>query len=217
MHVRSVSTSAPSSDGPRTAAALVHVFELAIAFAILDRSGAPAGRVGLLATFAALSWFAAAHRLACRPGTFSRGDALVTTIFAGAYQLGFAWLASRSSAPLGAVDAVATLLFLGGTGLSAASDRVRRRFHAEPENAQRLCAAGPFAVVRYPTYLAGLVQSSGWALATRSATAWLVVAAHAAVLLLVYAPALDRRLAGRHRGEFRAWASRTWRVLPLVY
>jgi protein-S-isoprenylcysteine O-methyltransferase Ste14 len=71
--------------------------------------------------------------------------------------------------------------------------------------------------VRYPKYLGDLAWASGWALATRAGAAWLVVGVHAAILVLVYVPALDRRLAELHRAEWEEWAKRTRRVVPLIY
>lgn len=217
MELEQVAVPRASSDAPRMAALTAHLLALAVAFAILDRSSAPPGRLELLAIFAALSWFRVAHRVSRVARSFTWRDAALGVIAAGTYQIAFAWAGAASGADVGPADELAGVLYAAGIALGAGCDELRRRFHDRAGNGSRLCEVGPFARVRYPRYLGDLGWSAGWALATRSEAAWLLVVVHAAVVLLVYAPALDRRLAGRYGAEFRAWAARTWRVVPLVY
>jgi protein-S-isoprenylcysteine O-methyltransferase Ste14 len=206
-----------TSDGARTATVLLQLIQLAGAFAILDRSGTQPGRVAILALFAGVLWTRLAFRVNRLPrDTFGWWDALVATIASAPYLVGFAALGAGAGAPL-PVDSVAVALFAAGLTLSAGADAFRAAQQARQAPLDALCTQGPYALVRHPKYLGDLTWASGWALATHSAFAWAIVGVHATILVLVYIPALERRLAGRHGAAYRAWARGTPRLIPFVY
>jgi protein-S-isoprenylcysteine O-methyltransferase Ste14 len=205
-------------DASRTASVLAHVAQLAIAFAVLDRGGAPAGRQALLALFATTFWFRMTHRATSAPrGAFSWRDSRLAMAATGAYQLGFAILGTSSAAPLGPSDALAVAAFASGSALGSLCDAVRLRLHARAPGGAALCTRGAFAYVRYPRYAGDVLWSAGWALATGARASWVLVAAHSALVVFVYVPALERRLSLRYGSDYRAWAARTARLIPFVY
>lgn len=133
------------------------------------------------------------------------------------YQLGFALLGVGSRAPLGALDALAAALFLGGGALNTGAEWARLRFKARPENRGKLYTRGAFAVVRHPNYLGDILWGVGWALASRSPWAALIVAAEIAGFVFVNIPQLSAHLERRYGDDYRAWAARTARLLPGLY
>ncbi len=218
MELERAETYVRESDGPRTAAVLAHLAFVAIAFAILDRSELPAGRVAILALFAGVRWFRMAYRLSRAPrDPLSWRDALLTTMAAGTYQLMFASLGATRRGSFGTLELVAMLLYVAGAALSTSCEAMRAARLSRPGSAGALLMRGPFSLVRYPKYLGDVLWASGWALATRTASAWVIVCLHAAILVLVYIPALDRRLRARHGAAYGAWAERTARIVPFVY
>jgi protein-S-isoprenylcysteine O-methyltransferase Ste14 len=197
---------------------LLLLAQLAAAFAILDRSGAEPGRIAILAVFAGVLWARVALRVFRLPrDTFGWRDAFVSAVGSAAYLLGFALLGARNGPPLSPIDGLAFLLYLAGALLSTGADVLRSRCQAAGTPVDALCTAGPFAFVRHPRYVGELTWASGWALATHSAVAWVIVGVHAAILVGLHIPALERRLAGRHGAAYRAWAHRTARLIPWVY
>lgn len=207
-----------ASETPRIAWVVVHVAQVAAAFAVVDRSGASSSRKMLLILFGTIFWLRTLHG-ACRPldAGFSWRDALLASVRTGTYQVGFSLLGVTSAAPLDALDHLGLALFAAGITLSLVSDWTLDRFHTRPRSVGGPCTSGPFAYVRHPKYLGDLLWASGWAMATRSIPAWLVVAGHAALLVLVHAPAVERRLAYRYGQAYLAWAGRTALLLPFIY
>lgn len=207
------------SEGARTVAVLLQVAQLAVAFAVLDRSGAAPGRVGVLVVFAGVLSARVGFRLfrSAGPG-FGWRDAIVTTIATAGYLVGFALLGAQENAPVSSIDAGAFALYAAGALLSTASDSVRAAHQlARAPALDALCTTGPYAVVRHPKYVGDLAWASGWAVATRASAAWIIVLIHAAILVFVYIPALERRLAGRYGAAYTAWAQRTARLIPYVF
>lgn len=86
MHFERLDLLDRPSDGARTAAVLLQVAQLAVAFAVLDRPGADPGRVGLLVVFAGVLSARVGFRLfrSFSPG-FRWRDAIVTTLASAGY------------------------------------------------------------------------------------------------------------------------------------
>jgi protein-S-isoprenylcysteine O-methyltransferase Ste14 len=208
-----------SSEAPRITWIIVHVAQVATAFALLDRAAHMAiGRQVVLALFATALWFRTTYRASRILGSgFAWREAVLASGATGTYQIAFALLGASSDVPFGLLDDVAVVLYVCGASLSTLSEVARVRFTRRPGSAGRLYTCGPFAFVRYPRYAGDILWASGWALVTRAPAAGFVVAAHAALLAFVYVPALERRLAARHGAEYRAWAAGTKRLVPFVY
>lgn len=207
------------TDGARTAAVLLQVAQLAVAFAVLDRSGADPGRIGLLVVFAGVLSARVGFRLfrSFTPA-FAWRDAIVTTLASSGYLVGFAVLGARENVPVSSIDAGAFALYASGALLSTGSESFRTAHQlARAPALDALCTTGPYAIVRHPKYVGDLAWASGWALATRASAAWIIVLLHAAILVFVYIPALERRLAGRYGAAYAAWAQRTARLIPHVF
>jgi protein-S-isoprenylcysteine O-methyltransferase Ste14 len=79
-----------------------------------------------------------------------------------------------------------------------------------------LVTTGAYGVIRHPSYLGLLINSLGWALAFRSAVGVLLMA-------LLIPPLLARirseetLLHTHFGGEYDAYCSRTWRLIPGLY
>jgi Phospholipid methyltransferase len=75
---------------------------------------------------------------------------------------------------------------------------------------------GPYRVVRHPGYVGSILVWGG----SRLAVNWLVAAATVFVLVLVYAyriSAEERMLVNDFGDTYRAYKTRTWRLLPFVW
>lgn len=79
-----------------------------------------------------------------------------------------------------------------------------------------LVTSGVYRVIRHPSYLGLLVNSLGWALAFRSG-AGVLLTALLIPPLLARIHAEERLLRTQFGGEYNAYCSRTWRLIPGFY
>ena len=106
-----------------------------------------------------------------------------------------------------------------GLGLRVWSMRVLGRDYTRSlrtREAQTIVDRGPYRLVRHPGYVGSILVWGG----SRLAVNWLVAAATAFVLLLVYAyriSAEEEMLVDHFGDPYRAYKQRTWRLLPFVW
>ena len=79
-----------------------------------------------------------------------------------------------------------------------------------------LVTSGVYRVIRHPSYLGLLVNSLGWALAFRSG-AGVLLTSLLIPPLLARIHAEERLLRTQFGGEYNAYCSRTWRLIPGFY
>ncbi len=116
--------------------------------------------------------------------------------------------------------AAGLLLFLLGAALGIAAWRALGRWYAPDVDilpGQRLIKSGPYGLVRHPMYAALLLAMPTVPLLLRSL--WAL-----ALCLVLIAPALWLRireeealLLATFGDEYRAYAARTWRLVPFVF
>ena len=123
----------------------------------------------------------------------------------------------RQAQPLGWMDAAALLLYIGGSYLGTASEHARHVWKARPENAGRLYTEGLFRHSRHVNYLGDLLLFGGWAVLTRQPWSGLVPLAMGLNFALAIIPAHEAYLAARYGSEFNDYASRTSKLVPLLY
>jgi protein-S-isoprenylcysteine O-methyltransferase Ste14 len=80
----------------------------------------------------------------------------------------------------------------------------------------RLVTTGIYGVVRNPSYLGLLINSTGWALAFRSGVG-LALTALLLPPLLARIRSEERLLASQFGDEYDAYCARTWRLIPGLY
>ena len=217
---------------PRRAMVLVHALVTALAGWFLVGPGTRAvggllgvtwvpgdpGRRALLLAFAVVLWLRmSGTALLLLKRRFRWSEMAAVGGGVALYQLGFALLGVGSPRSLGALDVMATLLFLGGGALNTGAEWARLRFKARPENRGKLYTRGPFALVRHPNYLGDCLWGIGWALATRSPWSVVIVAAEVSGFVFVNIPQLSAYLEQRYGDAYRAWASKTARLVPWLY
>jgi protein-S-isoprenylcysteine O-methyltransferase Ste14 len=80
----------------------------------------------------------------------------------------------------------------------------------------RLVTSGVYGVIRHPSYLGLLINSFGWGLAFRSGVG-VLLAALLVPPVIARIRAEERLLRAEFGGEYEAYCSRTWRLVPGLY
>jgi steroid 5-alpha reductase family enzyme len=135
----------------------------------------------------------------------------------GSLQLLFAFLGGRQTAPVGLVEMVGILLYVGGSYLNSGSEFQRHVWKQQPEHQDQLYTEGLFRYAMHINYFGDLVLFTGWVLLTRR---WVLLVVPGLMLLgfvFLNIPALDRYLAERYGEAFRAYAARTKKLIPFLY
>lgn len=144
-------------------------------------------------------------------------EALTIGIWVLLIHTGFALLARTTARPLGALDAVAAVLYVAGSYFNTGGELERMRWKAEPAHAGKLYTEGLFGLSRHINYFGDTLLFTGYALLTTRALALVVPVLMVALFVGVNIPMLDRYLAGKYGEQYVRWARRTKRFVPFVY
>jgi protein-S-isoprenylcysteine O-methyltransferase Ste14 len=118
-----------------------------------------------------------------------------------------------------AVRWIGVVLFVFGTALRLWPVHVLgRRFSGlvAIQTGHTLVTTGVYGVIRHPSYLGLLMSTLGWGLAFRS-IAGVLLTALTLVPVIARINAEERLLAEQFGGEYAAYRSRTWRLVPGLY
>ncbi|HLE96774.1 MAG TPA: isoprenylcysteine carboxylmethyltransferase family protein [Candidatus Thermoplasmatota archaeon] len=143
--------------------------------------------------------------------------AVMIGIYVGTFEL----LRTRGTLPREASVALAGLaLVAAGGALRVASILTLRRhfsYELRVEAGHRLVSAGPYRLVRHPSYLGILLIAVGAPLAL--ASAWGMLAGGGAMIAVLVARIREEEalLRDAFGAEYEAYSKRTWRILPPVW
>lgn len=131
----------------------------------------------------------------------------------------FAFLSEgfRTPQPLGFVDVVGALLYLTGSYLGTVSEYSRHAWKARPENQGHLYTEGLFQYSRHINYFGDLLLFIGFAVLTGQVWTGIVPLIMGLNFGLILIPAHDAYLASRYGTEFKEYARRTKKLIPMVY
>jgi protein-S-isoprenylcysteine O-methyltransferase len=152
-------------------------------------------------------------------------DRSSTRLVVVAYVVAFVGPFLLDTSGVGVTHADSPLAWIGiaigatGLGIRVWSMRVLGRDYTRSlrtRDAQVVIERGPYRLVRHPGYIGSILVWTG----SRLAVNWLVAAATALVLLLVYAYRIDaeEQMLVDHFGDaYRAYRTRTWRLVPYIW
>ena len=202
---------------PRLGMVAMHLVGVLVATGLLTAGPLTTRRIALLAC----AWIYFARVLATSLVFLKRkvgwAEAFQVGPFLLLIQVFLAWLGARTTAPWGAVDTLALVLYGLGSFLNSGSELQRMAWKARPENKGRLYTVGLFRLSRHVNYFGDVVLFTGFALLTRSPWAALVPAVMAAGFVFVHIPMLDRYLRERYEDEYVEWTRRSKKLVPFVY
>ena len=123
----------------------------------------------------------------------------------------------RAPQPLELVDAFAVLLYVAGSYVGTASEFSRHLWKARPENRGHLYTEGLFRFSRHINYFGDLLLFGGLAVLTRQPWTGMVPLGMGLNFIFMIIPAHDAYLARHYGAEFERYASRTRKLVPLLY
>jgi protein-S-isoprenylcysteine O-methyltransferase Ste14 len=150
-----------------------------------------------------------------------RSDARLGSLLVALQFVLLAWLAVEGVRGLAAgrlpIDAIVLAVGAVVLGLWALSANRLGNFNIRPmpRAGGQLVQQGPYRWIRHPMYSALLLAGAGAARIAGDATAWLVLAALAAVLI-VKSRVEERGMLAQHAG-YRDYQTRTRRFVPWLY
>jgi len=141
---------------------------------------------------------------------------IVTGLFSGLH-LGFAYLATQHTGPIGTVDIIAVLLYLWGSYLNTGSEYQRHIWKKDQAHKGKLYSEGLFKHSMHINYFGDSVLFSGFAMLTGSHWAFVVPGVMTVGFIFQHIPALDTYLAKRYGKQFELYASKTKKFIPYIY
>ena len=129
----------------------------------------------------------------------------------------FACVGGDQDKPVGGIDALGVTLYLLGSYLGTRSELSRHIWKIKPANKGHLYTQGLFRYARHINYLGDVVLFTGFALITRDPWMLIVPLAMTLSFVLMVIPAHDAYLENRYGDEFREYAHKTKKLIPLVY
>ncbi|RKZ00447.1 MAG: hypothetical protein DRQ13_00430 [Ignavibacteriae bacterium] len=129
----------------------------------------------------------------------------------------FAKVGGSSQLPLNAFDVIGIFLFLAGSYLNTASEYKRYAWKKIIENKGHLYNEGLFKHSMHINYLGDIILFTGFALITQSFSLLAIPLIMALNFIFFIIPRLDKYLAKKYGEEFKEYAGKTKKLIPMVY
>lgn len=129
----------------------------------------------------------------------------------------FAKVGGSNLLPVGIIEIAGIILFLAGSYLNTASEYKRYAWKRKVENKGHLYTEGLFKYSMHINYFGDIVLFAGLALIAHSISLLIIPLIMALNFVFFIIPGLDKYLAKKYGEEFKEYAQRTKKFIPLVY
>ncbi len=129
----------------------------------------------------------------------------------------FAKVGGSNLLPVGIIEIAGIILFLAGSYLNTASEYKRYAWKRKVENKGHLYTEGLFKYSMHINYFGDIVLFTGLALIAHSISLLIIPLTMALNFVFFIIPGLDKYLAKKYGEEFKEYAQRTKKFIPLVY
>lgn len=129
----------------------------------------------------------------------------------------FARVGGNSYLPLNTLDYLGILLFLYGSYINTTSEYTRYVWKKKVENKGRLYTEGLFKYSMHINYFGDVLLFCGFALITQSFSLLIIPLVMALNFVFFIIPRLDKYLAKKYCEEFKEYADKTKKFIPMVY
>ena len=129
----------------------------------------------------------------------------------------FARVGGNNKQGVGFVEVIGILLYLSGSYLNTHSEYYRHVWKFKAKNIGRLYTKGLFSLSMHINYFGDIVLFTGLAMVTHRLSVFVVPLIMTVNFVFFIIPALDKYLEKKYTDEFREYASKTKKLIPLIY
>ncbi len=129
----------------------------------------------------------------------------------------FAKVGGNNKQVVGAVEVIGILFYLSGSYINTYSEYSRHVWKLKKENRGRLYTRGLFSFSMHINYFGDIVLFTGFAMVTHSLSMLVIPLIMAVNFVFNIIPSLDRYLEKKYKNEFRDYAKKTKKFIPLIY
>lgn len=129
----------------------------------------------------------------------------------------FARVGGNNKQVVSVVEVIGILLYLAGSYINTHSEYSRHVWKSKAENRGRLYTSGLFSLSMHINYFGDIVLFTGLAVVTHRISMLVIPLLMAANFIFNIIPSLDRYLEKKYADEFRDFARRTKKLVPLIY
>jgi len=129
----------------------------------------------------------------------------------------FARVGGNNKQGVGFVEVIGILLYLSGSYLNTHSEYYRHVWKLKAENKGRLYTKGLFSLTMHINYFGDIVLFTGLAMATHRLSMLVIPLIMTVNFVFFIIPELDKYLEKKYKDEFREYAGKTKKLIPLIY
>lgn len=144
-------------------------------------------------------------------------ETLIIAIFMSFVLYAFTRVGGNNEQSVGMVEVIGILLYLAGSYLNTHSEYARHVWKSKAENRGHLYTQGFFSLSMHINYFGDLVLFTGFVMIAARLSLLVIPLFMAANFIFNIIPSLDRYLETKYKEAFRQYASKTKKLIPLVY
>ena len=144
-------------------------------------------------------------------------ETITITILMSFVLYAFASVGGNNKQVVGTVEVIGILLYLSGSYINTHSEYYRHVWKLKEENRGQLYTEGLFSLAMHINYFGDIVLFMGLAMITHRLSMLVIPLIMAANFVFNIIPSLDRYLEKKYKDEFRDYAKKTNKFIPLIY
>jgi steroid 5-alpha reductase family enzyme len=129
----------------------------------------------------------------------------------------FARVGGNNKLGLGFVELIGILLYLSGSYLNTHSEYNRHVWKLKAENKGRIYTKGFFSLSMHINYFGDIVLFTGLAMTTHRLSVFVIPLIMTVNFVFFIIPELDKYLEKKYKDDFRKYAGKTKKLIPLIY
>jgi protein-S-isoprenylcysteine O-methyltransferase Ste14 len=144
-------------------------------------------------------------------------ETIIVSILMSLALFSFTKVGGDNHQSVGVLDITGVLLFLCVSYLNTSSEYARYVWKKKVENKGRLYTEGLFKYSMHINYFGDIVLFTGLVMITQSVSLFIIPLIMALNFVFFIIPQLDKYLAKKYGEEFKEYASKTKKFIPMVY
>ena len=144
-------------------------------------------------------------------------ETITITVLMSFVMYAFARVGGNNKQVVGVVETIGILIYILGSYINTQSEYHRHVWKLKAENSGRLYTEGLFSLSMHINYFGDIVLFTGFAMVTHSLSILVIPLIMAVNFVFNIIPSLDRYLEKKYKDEFRDYARKTKKFIPLIY